>query len=58
LNVINNGLATLAACNEWVEESSKSTTAQPTEPPIKSPVNVEQSSRERTIRVKKEGSKR
>lgn len=58
LSVINNGLATLAACNEWVEESSQSATAQPSEPPVKSAVGEKQNNRERTIRIKKEGSKK
>ena len=58
LTVINNGLATLAACNDWVEESSKSAAAQTSEQPTTSPASEKQNSRERTIRIKKESSRK
>lgn len=61
MGLINNGLATLTACNEWVEESVASAAPQPQSqpaPPARETGGGEQVRTGRNIRIKMKDSKR
>jgi hypothetical protein len=60
LAAINNGMAALAACNDWIEESSETSTTQSIEEPITSEVvtehNGQQRNHRRSVKIEKRGN--